>query len=58
MNLRVDSVAYVWTAVRILIFRPYISHPALIFKDIKILEDLNTVQLYKFIYKNTNNKVR
>ena len=58
MNLRVDIVAYVWTAVRILIFRPYISHNAPIIKDIKIREDLNTVQLYKFIYKNTINKVR
>ena len=48
MNLRVDSVAYVSA----------VSHPALIIKDIKILEDLNTVHLYKFIYKNTNNKVR
>ena len=44
-------------AVRILAFRPYISHSTPIFKNLKILklEDLYTIQLYKFYYKNTNN---
>ena len=44
-------------AVRILAFRPYISHSTPIFKNLKILqlEDLYTMQLYKFYYKNTNN---
>ena len=44
-------------AVRILAFRPYISHSTSIFKTLKIrkLEDLYTMQLYKFYYKNTNN---
>ena len=44
-------------AVRILAFKPYISHSTPIFKDLKILqlEDLYTMQLYKFYYKNTNN---
>ena len=44
-------------AVRILAFRPYISHSTPIFKTLKILklEDLYTMQLYKFYYKNTNN---
>ena len=44
-------------AVRILAFRPYISHFTTIFKDMKILqlEDLYTMQLYKLCYKNTNN---
>ena len=44
-------------AVRILAFRPYISHSTLIFKNLKILklEGLYTMQLYKFYYKNTNN---
>ena len=40
-------------AVRILAFRPYISHSTSIFKTLKILklEDLYTMQLYKFYYK-------
>ena len=40
-------------AVRILAFRPYISHSTPIFKTLKILklEDLYTMQLYKFYYK-------
>ena len=44
-------------AVRILAFKPYISHSTPIFKDMKILqlEDLYTMQLYQFYYKNTNN---
>ena len=44
-------------SVRILAFEPYISHSMPIFKDLKILqlEDLYTMQLYKFYYKNTNN---
>ena len=44
-------------AVRVLAFKPYISHSTPIFKDMKILqlEDLYTMQLYKFYYKNTNN---
>ena len=44
-------------AVRILAFRPYISHSTPIFKNLKILklEDLYTMQLYKFYYKYTNN---
>ena len=43
--------------VRILAFRPYISHSTPIFKDLKILQlkDLYTMQLYKFYYKSTNN---
>ena len=44
-------------AVRILAFKAYISHSTPIFKDMKILqlEDLYTMQLYKFYYKNPNN---
>ena len=44
-------------AVRVLAFKPYISHSTPIFKDMKVLqlEDLYTMQLYKFYYKNTNN---
>ena len=43
--------------VRILAFRPYISHSISAFKDLKILmlEDLYKIQLYKIYYKNTNN---
>ena len=42
-------------AVRILAFKPYISNSTPIFRDLKILqlEDLYTMQLYKFYYKNT-----
>ena len=44
-------------AIRVLAFKPYISHSTPKFKVIKILqlEDLCTMQLYKFYYKNTNN---
>ena len=44
-------------AVRILAFRPYISHSISAFKELKILmlEDLYKIQLYKIYYKNTNN---
>ena len=44
-------------AVRVLAFKPYISHSTPIFKVMKILqlEDLYTMQLYNFYYKNTNN---
>ena len=42
-------------AVRILTFKPYISHSMPIFNYLKILqlEDLYTMQLYKFYYKIT-----
>ena len=42
--------------ILLLAFKPYISHSTPIFKDMKILqlEDLYTMQLYKFYYKNTN----
>ena len=44
-------------AVRILAFRPYISHSISAFKELKVLmlEDLYKIQLYKIYYKNTNN---
>ena len=44
-------------AVRILAFKPYISHSTPIFKTLQILniEDLYTVQLYKLYYKLRNN---
>ena len=44
-------------AVRVLAYKPYISHSTPIFKVMKIpqLEDLYTMQLYKLYYKNTNN---
>ena len=44
-------------AVRVLAFKPYISHFTPIFKVMKILqlEDLYTMQLHKFYYKSTNN---
>ena len=40
-------------AVRVLAFKPYISHSTPIFKDMKILqlEDLYTMQLHNFIIK-------
>ena len=44
-------------AVRILAFKPYISHSTPIFKTLQILkiEDLYIVQLYKLYYKLRNN---
>ena len=44
-------------AVRILAFRPYISHSISAFKELKILmlEDLYKIQLYIIYHKNTNN---
>ena len=44
-------------AVRILAFKPYISHSTPIFKTLQILkiEDLYTIQLYKLYYKLRNN---
>ena len=44
-------------AVRILAFRPYISHSTSAFKELKIpmLKDLYTIQLYKIYYKNIHN---
>ena len=41
-------------AIRILAFRPYISHSTSAFKELKIpmLKDLYTIQLYKIYYKN------
>ena len=43
--------------IRILAFRPYISHSTSAFKELKIsmLKDLYTIQLYKIYYKNTHN---
>ena len=43
-------------AVRILAFKPYISHSTPIFKTLQILkiEDLYTIQLYKLYYKLRN----
>ena len=44
-------------AIRILAFRPYISHSTSSFKELKIpmLKDLYTIQLYKIYYKNIHN---
>ena len=44
-------------AVRILAFKPYVSHSTPIFKILQILkiEDLYTIQLYKLYYKLRNN---
>ena len=44
-------------AVRILTFRPYISHTTSAFKELKMLmlEDLYKIQLYKIYYKNDKN---
>ena len=44
-------------AVRILTFRPYISHTTSAFKELKMLmlEDLYKIQLYKIYYKNVKN---
>ena len=44
-------------AVRILAFKPYISHSTPIFKTLQILkiEDIYTIQLYKLYYKLRNN---
>ena len=44
-------------AIRILAFRPYISHSTSAFKELKIpmLKDLYTIQLYKIYYKNIHN---
>ena len=44
-------------AVRILAFRPYISHSTSAFKELKIpmLKNLYTIQLYKIYYKNIHN---
>ena len=44
-------------AIRILAFRPYISHSTSAFKEIKIpmLKDLYTIQIYKIYYKNIHN---
>ena len=44
-------------AVRILAFKPYISHSTPIFKTLQIfkIEDLYTVQLYKLYYKLRSN---
>ena len=46
-------------AVRLLAFQPYISHTTPIFKNLSILRlsDLYSLQLFKFHYKNTNNKL-
>ena len=43
--------------VRILAFRPYISHSILAFKEFKILilEDFYKIQLHNIYYKNTKN---
>ena len=43
--------------IRILAFRPYISHSTSAFKELKIpmLKDLYTIQLYKIYYKNIHN---
>ena len=44
-------------AVRIIAFRPYISHSTAAFKELQILmlKDLYYIQLYKIYYKNVNN---
>ena len=44
-------------AVRIIAFRPYISHSTSAFKELQILmlKDLYYIQLYKIYYKNVNN---
>ena len=44
-------------AIRILAFRPYISHSTSAFKELKIpmLKDHYTIQLYKIYYKNIHN---
>ena len=44
-------------AIRILAFRPYISHSTSAFKELKVpmLKDLYTIQLYKIYYKNIHN---
>ena len=45
--------------VRLLAFQPYISHTTPILKKLIILKlsDLYSLQLFKFHYKNTNNKL-
>ena len=44
-------------AIRILAFRPYISHSTSAFKEFKIpmLKNLYIIQLYKIYYKNIPN---
>ena len=44
-------------AIRILAFRPYISHSTSSFKELRIpmLKDLYIIQLYKIYYKNIHN---
>ena len=42
-------------AARILARRPYISHTTSMFKELKILKDQYSMQLYKLYHKNTNN---
>ena len=44
-------------SIRVLAFKPYLSHSTPVFKDMKILQldDLYTMQLYKSYYKITNN---
>ena len=44
-------------AIRILAFRPYISHSTSAFKELKIpmFKDLYTIQLYQIYYKNIHN---
>ena len=44
-------------AIRILAFRPYISHSTSSFKELRMpmLKDLYIIQLYKLYYKNINN---
>ena len=44
-------------AIRILAFRPYISHSTTAFKELKIpmLKDLYIIQLYEIYYKNIHN---
>ena len=46
-------------AIRILVFRPYISHSTSAFKELKIpmLKDLYTIQLYKIYYKAIHNNI-
>ena len=45
-------------AVRLLAFQPYISHTTPIFKNFILkLSDLYSLQLFKFHYKHTNNKL-
>ena len=58
MGLNINELPlYKKKTVRILAFRPFISHSISAFKELKILmlEDLYKIQLYKIYYKNTNN---